>query len=441
MSDLAIKAEGLGKRYRIGANQHSYKTLKGKLTHTAATPFRALRSLAGRNGHHSPNGHKSKAETIWALKDVSFEIKRGEVVGIIGRNGAGKSTLLKILSRITEPTEGYADITGRIASLLEVGTGFQPELTGRENIYLNGSILGMKHAEIRRKFDEIVAFAEVEKFIDTPVKHYSSGMYLRLAFGVAAHLDPEILLVDEVLAVGDVSFQKKCLGKMEDIGEQGRTVLFVSHSMPAISRLCNRTILFGDGHIIHDGLTHEVVSSYLGSGLGNTAIREWNDFSKAPGDDIVRLRALRVRDQNKQVAATVDIREEVGIEMEYDVLKPHVLVPNFHVYNDEGTCVFILAEMHTEWHRKPRPVGRYRSTARIPGNFLAEGSLIVGAAITTFVPYNVHLYERDVVSVQVVDSLEGDSARGDFAGHYPGVVRPLLDWTTEFEHPEHLLKR
>src|SRR6266404_945737 len=229
MSDIAIKVEGLSKRYRIGANQQSYKTLKEKLTQTVATPFRALQSLAGRNGHGSANGHKSKAE-IWALKDVSFEIKRGEVVGIIGRNGAGKSTLLKILSRITEPTEGYADITGRIASLLEVGTGFQPELTGRENIYLNGSILGMKRAEIRRRFDEIVAFAEVEKFIDTPVKHYSSGMYVRLAF-----------------AVGDIAFQKKCLGKMGDVAQEGRTVLFVSHNMSAIQNLCGRCFLLDEG--------------------------------------------------------------------------------------------------------------------------------------------------------------------------------------------------
>src|SRR6185312_1906117 len=221
MSEISIKVEGLGKRYRIGANQQAYKTLKEKLNETAATPFRALRSLAGGNGHssngrandhsanghstngHSRNGRASKAPTIWAVKDVSFEINRGEVVGIIGRNGAGKSTLLKILSRITEPTEGYADIHGRIASLLEVGTGFHPELSGRENIFLNGSILGMKRVEIRKKFDEMVAFAEIEKFIDTPVKHYSSGMYVRLAFAVAAHLDPEILLIDEVLAVGD----------------------------------------------------------------------------------------------------------------------------------------------------------------------------------------------------------------------------------------------
>ena len=262
MSEIAIKVEGLGKRYRIGANQQAYKTLKDKLTQTAATPFRALQALAGRNGHSSSNGHKSKAE-IWALKDVSFEIKRGEVVGIIGRNGAGKSTLLKILSRITEPTEGYADITGRIASLLEVGTGFQPELTGRENIYLNGAILGMTRAEIRRKFDEIVAFAEVEKFLDTPVKRYSSGMYVRLAFAVAAHLEPEILVVDEVLAVGDAEFQRKCIGKMQDIATgDGRTVFFVSHNLPAIASLCTSAMCLNDGKIVQIGQPSAVCASY-----------------------------------------------------------------------------------------------------------------------------------------------------------------------------------
>jgi lipopolysaccharide transport system ATP-binding protein len=259
MSEVAIKVEGLSKRYRIGAQHTRYRTLKGTLNSAVSAPLRALRFLGPQNGQHS-NGkrvfsdpqsktHQQSSETIWALKDVSLEIKSGEVVGIIGRNGAGKSTLLKILSRITEPTEGYADVHGRVASLLEVGTGFQPELTGRENTFLNGSILGMKRAEIKRRFDEIVTFAEVEKFIDTPVKYYSSGMYVRLAFGVAAHLDPEILLVDEVLAVGDAAFQKKCLGKMSAVAKEGRTVLFVSHNMAAVRRLCDRGICLADGAV------------------------------------------------------------------------------------------------------------------------------------------------------------------------------------------------
>jgi lipopolysaccharide transport system ATP-binding protein len=282
MSDIAITVSGLGKRYRIGAQQMMYRTLREKLNDAAMAPFRsARRAVSGKgkaesgkpqtangNGNGNGNGAALSASrlspSIWALKDVSFEIKRGEVVGIIGRNGAGKSTLLKILSRITEPTEGYADINGRIASLLEVGTGFHPELTGRENIFLNGSILGMKRAEIIKKFDEIVAFSEIDKFIDTAVKYYSSGMYVRLAFAVAAHLDPEILLVDEVLAVGDVGFQEKCLGKIGDVAKQGRTVLFVSHNLGAIQRLCGDAILIDRGQIEARGKPVEIAHHYLG---------------------------------------------------------------------------------------------------------------------------------------------------------------------------------
>lgn len=254
MSDIAIRVEGLSKRYRIGAKQEKYKTLRDTLTEGALRPFRAMKSLTRRNGHSDSSSNSQSAirnskSEIWALKDVSFEVKRGEVVGIIGRNGAGKSTLLKILSRITEPTRGYADIHGRVGSLLEVGTGFHPELTGRENIYLNGAILGMKRSEIADKFDEIVAFAEVEKFIDTPVKHYSSGMYLRLAFAVAAYLEPDTLLVDEVLAVGDATFQKKCIGKMNEVAKEGRTILFVSHNMGAIRSLCTKGIFLSDGSV------------------------------------------------------------------------------------------------------------------------------------------------------------------------------------------------
>ena len=249
MGDIALRVEDLSKQYRIGGSREAYKTLRDTFTDAVVSAFRR----AGRLVRGRGVGAAERGETFWALKDVSFEIKRGEVVGIIGCNGAGKSTLLKILGRITEPTGGYADIYGRVGSLLEVGTGFHPELTGRENIYLNGAILGMKRVEIGRKFDEIVAFAEIERFIDTPVKHYSSGMYMRLAFAVAAHLEPEILLVDEVLAVGDARFQKKCLNKMQDVGQQGRTVLFVSHNMQAITRLCQRAILLEGGTMVQDG--------------------------------------------------------------------------------------------------------------------------------------------------------------------------------------------
>ncbi|MEW5959194.1 MAG: ABC transporter ATP-binding protein [Chloroflexota bacterium] len=253
MTDIAIKVENLGKRYRIGGRQAPYKRFTETVMDTLTAPLRRLSNL----GQPIP-----AAETIWALKDVSFEVKEGEVVGIIGRNGAGKSTLLKILSRITEPTEGEARVYGRVGSLLEVGTGFHPELTGRENIYLNGAILGMKRAEIERKFDEIVAFAEIEKFLDTPVKRYSSGMYVRLAFAVAAHLEPEVLVVDEVLAVGDAAFQKKCLGKMEEVAKGGRTVLFVSHDMRAIRRLCDRALYLKNGTPVTIEEVEKVVSLY-----------------------------------------------------------------------------------------------------------------------------------------------------------------------------------
>ena len=263
MSDIAIRVKNLSKRYYIGRKQEKYGTLRDTLADTFMTPFRR----AGKLLRGQATGAAELDETVWALKDVSFEVKRGEVMGIIGRNGAGKSTLLKILSRITEPTSGFADVYGRVGSLLEVGTGFHTELTGRENIYLNGAILGMKRAEIKRKFDEIVAFAEVERFIDTPVKHYSSGMYLRLAFAVAAHLEPEILLVDEVLAVGDVAFQKKCLGKMEDVAKEGRTVLFVSHNMAAVQQLTRTCLLLQDGRLVSKGITADVINHYLSTAM------------------------------------------------------------------------------------------------------------------------------------------------------------------------------
>ena len=296
MSEAIIRVEALGKLYRIGARQERYYTLRDTLTEALTRPFSKLSCLLGCNGV-SPT--ISESAFIWALRDVSFEIKRGEVTGIIGRNGAGKSTLLKILSRITEPTTGFAELHGRVGSLLEVGTGFHPELTGRENIYLNGAFLGMKRAEIERRFDEIVAFAEVERFVDTPVKHYSSGMYVRLAFGVAAHLEPEILLVDEVLAVGDADFQKKCLGKMGDVAAQGRTVLFVSHNMSAIEQLCPRALLFRHGHLVEQAATTEVLKHYLSDATaspdGNFDLAEHP--ARSPGHLPV-IRHLTLRSSN-----------------------------------------------------------------------------------------------------------------------------------------------
>jgi lipopolysaccharide transport system ATP-binding protein len=423
---LAIRVEGLGKRYRLGRRER-YHSLRDSLSRAAGRPLRWLRKDADETAPGS----------FWALKDISFDVDHGEVVGIIGRNGAGKSTLLKILSRITEPTAGQVELYGRVGSLLEVGTGFHPELTGRENIFLNGAILGMKREEIARKFDEIVAFADVEKFLDTAVKHFSSGMYMRLAFAVAAHLEPEILVVDEVLAVGDAEFQKKCLNKMEETGRSGRTVLFVSHNMPSITRLCRRCVLLDEGKVRRDGPSAEVAAEYLRSGAGTSAYREWNDPRRMPGDEVARLRRVRVVDDARENKAVLDIRRPIGIEIDFEVLRPgHVLVPNFHLYNDAGIHVFAAKDLDPRYYRQPRAPGRYACTAWIPGNFLAEGGYVVTPAVSTYVPLVVHICEPDAVAFQVVDTQEGGSARGDYAGPYPGVVRPILDWTTRAADPE-----
>jgi lipopolysaccharide transport system ATP-binding protein len=428
MTDIAIRVEELSKKYHIGKKQERYKTLRDTLADAFIAPFRK----AGKLLRGQATGASELDETIWALKDVSFEVKQGEVIGIIGRNGAGKSTLLKILSRITEPTTGFAEIHGRVGSLLEVGTGFHSELTGMENIYLNGAILGMRRKEIDKKFDEIVSFAEVEKFLYTPVKHYSSGMYLRLAFSVAAHLDPEILLVDEVLAVGDARFHRKCLNKMQNVTQRGRTVLFVSHDMKAITRICERVILLAEGQILIDDLSDKVVSAYLSSGRGITAERTWSDLTKAPGDEIVRLRAVRVRTEDGTVTEAVDIRRPIAIEIEYEVYEPnHVLWSGFDLDNENGIRVFASIEQDPAWRGRPRPEGYYISTVWIPGNLLAEGMLIVSPAIGDSNLDLLRCHEKDAISFQVIGSLEGDSARGDFVRKLPGIVSPLLKWKTE----------
>ncbi|MDR4464471.1 MAG: ABC transporter ATP-binding protein [Nitrospira sp.] len=433
MGDIAIRVEGLSKQYRIGARRKHHTTLRDHL-------MAGLKSLWSRNGHEPSviNGASRELVTpevesnlFWALRDVSFDVKRGETVGIVGRNGAGKSTLLKLLSRITEPTSGRIEIDGRVAALLEVGTGFHNELTGRENIYLNGTILGMKRAEITRRLDEIVAFAEVDQFLDTPVKRYSSGMTLRLAFAVAAHLNPEILIVDEVLAVGDAAFQKKCLGKMEGAAKEGRTVFFVSHNMPAITRLCERAVLLDEGRLRLTGNAHEVVNAYLHSELGTMSSREWTDLRKAPGKEVARLRAVRVCTRDGQSTEAFDIRKPIGLEMEYEVLKSgYKLMPSWVLWNEEGVCVLDSVEYDPNWRGRVRPPGYYRSTAWIPGNYLAEGMLFVSAYLETVEPRIKQFDERQVVAFTVVDSFEGDSARVDFAGKFQGVVRPRLDWET-----------
>jgi homopolymeric O-antigen transport system ATP-binding protein len=421
MTKFAINSVGLSKQYRIGQLHGKYTTLREHLTQGVAGLAR--RSQA-----------EAESREIWALRDISFEIDQGEVVGIIGRNGAGKTTLLRVLSRITEPTSGYADVRGRVGTLLEVGTGFHPELTGRENVYLNGAILGMSRSEINRKFDEIVEFAEVQKFIETPVKRYSSGMYVRLAFSVAAHLNPEIMFVDEVLAVGDVEFQKRCLGKIESVGRSGRTVLFVSHNMSMIARLCERLLLLEGGRLVADGPADDVIGRYLTSEEGTSAWRQWPDLDSAPGNASVRLRSVRVVDSDLRMRETIDVREVVGIEIGIDVLRSDVqFFPWLDLHNDKGALVFSAMDTDPSW-REPRKPGRYVTTAWVPEHLLNEGTLLGSVSLKTVIQGRKPLRQASVdaaVSFHVVDRGEGRSARGDFPGRVSGAVRPLLQWTTE----------
>lgn len=429
--DAAVVVDNVSKRYRLGLKEKIEDTMGGAIIKFLKSPlknYQYYRSL------YKFDDESENPDILWALRDVSFEIKQGEVVGIIGRNGAGKSTLLKVISQITPPTRGRVEMRGKISSLLEVGTGFHPELTGRENVYLNGTILGMSKTEVDRKFDEIVDFSGIEMFLDTPVKRYSSGMTVRLAFAVAAHLEPEILIVDEVLAVGDAEFQRKCLNRMQDVGQEGRTVLFVSHNMPAVSRLCQRGILLDGGGVVADGPINEVVGEYLNSGAGTTAYREWPDLSNAPGEEIARLRAVSVRTVAGEITDAVDIRSPLKIEMEYEILQGGAkLLPHFHLFNEEGAQVFSVHDVDPQWRGKARPAGSYRSSVEIPGNLLSEGTLFVSSGLITLDP-NIHQFnERDAVAFQVIDSQEGDSARGDWAGPMGGAVRPLLPWQTEYK--------
>lgn len=439
--DIAIKVESVGKRYRIGVKDKIQDTFGGLMLDFIKSPvenYRRYRSLYQFDDSECPDSDTVSDDILWAIRDVSFEVKRGEVLGIIGTNGAGKSTLLKMLSRITAPTRGRIEIHGRVSSLLEVGTGFHQELTGRENVFLNGTVLGMRKKEIERKFDEIVEFSGVEKFLDTPVKRYSSGMRVRLAFAVAAHLEPEILIIDEVLAVGDAAFQRKCLNKMQDVGEQGRTVLFVSHNMPAVTRMCERVILLNEGTMMLDGTAHEVVSAYLRNGRGTSAAREWQDIDNAPGGEIARLQGIRIRTEDGRITDSIDIRQPVAVEVEYEVLKSgHMLQPHFGLFNEEGVRLFVTVDLDPAWRKQPRPPGRYVSTAWIPGNMLSEGMVIVNAALWVLEPFRELEFQcTDVVAFHVIDSMEGDTARGDWAGNMVGVIRPMLKWDTQYDAPD-----
>ncbi len=413
-----IKVEDVSKQYQIGSRNASYGTLREALVNAVRSPLNRLRT-----------GSRNSTTEIWALRGVNFSITPGEVVGIIGRNGAGKSTILKILSRITEPTTGRVELYGRIGSLLEVGTGFHPELTGRENIYLNGAILGMHRWEIERKFDEIVAFSELEQFLETPVKRYSSGMYMRLAFAVAAHLEPEVLVVDEVLAVGDMQFQKKCLGKMGRVAKEGRTVIFVSHNMAAVQSLCSRAIWLDEGKVVEDSQAGTVISSYLKHSFSALAEQVWPDVRTAPGNDKVRLKSARVRPIDGTPADPITIRTPFVLEFEYWNLQPETFLNlSLHIFDEQGTIAFNAVPIHEPvWHGRPFPEGLFKSVCYIPGDLLNNGLHRVELLIVKDESLVLHK-ETDVLIFDVRDAIE---MRGGWHGRWVGSVRPNLKWTTE----------
>jgi len=426
MSDIAIKVRGLGKKYHIG-EKLPHRSLTESIKTAARFPWEMAKSMfAGKA--------VDKREEFWALKDVSFDVKQGEVLGIIGSNGAGKSTLLKVLSRITTPTEGEVEMFGRVGCLLEVGTGFHPELTGRENVFLNGSLLGMSNVEIKKRFDEIVDFSGVERFLDTPVKFYSSGMYTRLAFSVAAHLDPEILILDEVLAVGDVDFQKKCLGKMGDIAKAGRTVLFVSHNMMAVKNLCSRGILLESGAVKMDGEISKVMDTYLNSGKGSISGEiVWNFPESAPGDSRVRLKAVRII-SNGQITGDVDIDKDFKIEADYLNFEPNERrLVSYHIVNAMGITVLTSANMPSAcitpdtWNTRPYPKGEFRTSCTIPGLLLNDGLHSVSIYINIVGATENILFVRDVLIFNINDT---GLMRQEYIGPWLGIVRPRLDWKT-----------
>jgi lipopolysaccharide transport system ATP-binding protein len=424
MSDWSIKVENLSKLYRIGLKEQRHETLVGAGLDFLRSPAKNLRQLRGLTNFTDANADSE--DVIWALRDVSFKVPAGEVLGIIGANGAGKSTLLKILSEITEPTTGRALVKGRVASLLEVGTGFHPELTGRENTYLNGTILGMTKVEVDRKFDEIVAFSGVEKFIDTPVKRFSSGMRVRLAFAVAAHLEPEILLIDEVLAVGDAQFQKKCIGKMGEVAEGGRTVLFVSHNMVAVKTLCKSTVWLDQGRIRESGEPLEVVTTYLEGGLRRETESSWSP-DEAPASDEIRLLGARVRPVEGD---RIFMGEPFDLEFEFEKLTPGdcLLDVTFHLTDEMGVLVFVGSTIHdcvdTTMGR-----GLIRAVARVPGKIMNEGVYAVSRFLVVRGKASLMFDRRDLLGFEIVNP--GENRWGWMGAKKEGVVRPSLSWSIE----------
>lgn len=412
MADPIISVEHLSKKYLI-SHQASYGTLRDSIMNVLTRPFR-------------PRTAATKPEEFWALHDINFEIQPGERIGIIGRNGAGKSTLLKILSQITPPTTGEIRLQGRVASLLEVGTGFHQELTGRENIFLNGAILGMRRKEILKKFDEIVAFAEIDNFLDTPVKRYSSGMYIRLAFAVAAHLDSDILIVDEVLAVGDTQFQQKCLQKMEDVAAHGRTIFFVSHNLPSIQSLCTRVLLLQQGRIRAIGQPANIIQQYLGDAHLD-AEKHW-ELGHGPKNSVAEL--IRISLQNDQVHIHTTTDDSISVTVDYRIRQANATLGlTIVLYDQQHRIVLSSINNHeSQWYGKVMPVGTYRSICTIPGKFLNNGRYYLSVIIFGK-NFSDAVTVDEVVGLTVLD---GPSVRGDYFGDFEGPLRPQLPWTT---HP------
>jgi lipopolysaccharide transport system ATP-binding protein len=432
MGDIAIKVENLSKAYQLGDFgtgtlsrdiERKWALLRGK-----EDPFLKI-------GEANDRATAGTSDIVWSLKDINFEINKGDAVGVIGRNGAGKSTLLKVLSRVTVPTAGSVKIMGRVASLLEVGTGFHPELTGRENIFLNGAILGMRKHEIKKHFDAIVDFAGVERYIDTPVKRYSSGMYVRLAFAVAAHLESEILIVDEVLAVGDAEFQKKCLGKMGEVSKgEGRTVLFVSHNMAAISNLCSKSILLKHGQLQTMDYTHTVIDKYIRTGENNDGQVNLEDLIVKQKSTKAGFYALRLLSRSKGITADFAINEDVIVEIEYDVYEDgSTIQPSIHLLDNLDTCIFATFSAPSAsstvdpFYKKPLQKGRYKSTCVIPGNYLNDKNYKINAFLVPENMANMAVAE----SVLAFTVIETGDMRKEYTGDWWGVVRPKLAWNTE----------
>ena len=430
MSDIVIRVENISKRYRIGLYEKE-ETFVSAIGSFFKSPFKNLKRINKLT--HFDNSYNNSEDIIWALNDISFEINRGEIYGLIGANGAGKSTLLKILAKITQPTSGQVQIKGRLSSLLEVGTGFHPDLTGRENIYLNGTILGMKKKEIDLKLDKIIAFSGVEKFIDTPIKRFSSGMSVRLAFSVAAHLDPEILLIDEVLAVGDAEFQKKCLGKINKVAKDGRTVIFVSHNLNAIENLCDNTIVLENGKLIKIGASKDAIEYYLSKENKGISGEIFWTKQNSPGDSRVRLKAVRIL-SSENICSDPICDKDIEIQVDYWNLEPNKRrLVSIHLLNNMDQMIFSSSNLssssltYDKWCYQDYPIGLFRTKCIIPKNLLNPGIHSISVFINIHGARDIIIREKKIISFEVKES---SSYRTEFFGKWHGIIRPRLAWNT-----------